>query len=220
MTSLARFAIVENVKDSLQNVAPQRRVITDLDALRALANPQRAAILKLLMSGRSRTATECAATVGASPSACSYHLRELERFGFVVRDDPDPSERKAGADVDGRTRQWRASAIGFSLRAEPLSQADPESLAVFGAVWNADRAENDRLATEFADRFGELPPEWQDVADFRTYELDVTAEEVARLVEQIDALLLPYRAGSRDQASPTTRPVHIVFQAIPRIEAP
>lgn len=206
------------MKDSLQTVAPQRRVITDLDALRALANPQRAAILKLLMSGRSRTATECAATVGASPSACSYHLRQLERFGFVVRDDPDPAEATTAADVDGRTRRWRASAVGFSLGAKPLSQADPESLAVFGAVWNADRAENDRLAIEFADRFGDLPSEWQDVADFRTYELDATAQEIARLVEQIDGLLLPYRAGARAQPSPATRPVHVVFQAIPRID--
>ena len=32
-----------------------------------------------------QTASECAAVVGASPSNCSYHLRELERFGLVER---------------------------------------------------------------------------------------------------------------------------------------
>ena len=89
-----------------------RRVVADLDAMRALAHPQRSAILKLLMSGPPRTATECAAVVGASPSACSYHLRELERFGFV--DARRLPRRRTGR---RQGRRWRASAVGFTLGA-------------------------------------------------------------------------------------------------------
>src|SRR5688572_5797971 len=106
--------MVSDVKDSLQISSAGRRVVRDLDALRALSHPQRSAILKFLMAGRPRTATECAAVVGASPSACSYHLRELERFGFVVRDDSP-----TGGTVDGRRRHWRAAAVGFTLGARP-----------------------------------------------------------------------------------------------------
>ena len=91
-----------------------RRVVTDLDALRALAHPERSAILKLLMAGRPRTATECAAVVGASPSACSYHLRQLERFGFVERDDASPATHRStdGRVAGGRRRSGSRSARG------------------------------------------------------------------------------------------------------------
>ena len=86
---------------TIDSQEPPRKVVTDIRALRALAHPDRVAILRLLMAGVARTATECARAVGASPSACSYHLRELERFGFVVRD-----ESVAG---DGRTRPSTAA---------------------------------------------------------------------------------------------------------------
>jgi len=206
------------VKGSLQTSRDGRRrdrkVVADLDALRALANPHRAAILKLLMAGRPRTATECADHVEATPSACSYHLRQLERFGFVERADEDDD---AASDSDGRMRRWRASAVGFSLGTQPLSQANPESLAVYSAIWQADRVENDRLATQFAEHFDEFPPEWQDVADFRTYELDLAVDEMARALTEIDAILLPFRAGARHAGSGTaTRAVHITLQAFPR----
>ena len=188
-----------------------RRVVTDLDALRALAHPQRSAILKLLMAGPPRTATECAAVVGASPSACSYHLRELERFGFVERDDGSTD-----APVDARVRRWRATAVGFTLGARPLSGSTPEERAVFAAVLGADRAENERLAREFVESVTDLPGEWQDAAEFSTYELALTPDELTELARQIDDLLRPHRVGVKRRPAPSSRTVHIAFDAFPR----
>jgi DNA-binding transcriptional ArsR family regulator len=190
-----------------------RRVVADLDAMRALAHPQRSAILKLLMSGPPRTATECAAVVGASPSACSYHLRELQRFGFVERDH-SPGD----APVDGRERRWRASAVGFSIGARPLSDATPEERAVHAAVLGADRVENERLAREFVESVADLPGDWQDAAEFSTYELALTAAELAKLAGQIDDLLRPHRVGVKRRPARSARTVHIVFEAFPRTE--
>ena len=140
-----------------------RRVVTDMRALRVLAHPDRLAILLLLMAGRPRTATECAEVVPASASACSYHLRELERFGFVERADVTSS-------ADRRARWWRASAIGFSLGG-PLSEEDVAGRAAFAALRHADAAEHDRLRRSFVERLDELPAEWQDSAEFASYEL-------------------------------------------------
>jgi DNA-binding transcriptional ArsR family regulator len=189
-----------------------RRVVTDVAALRALAHPERSAILKLLMSGRSRTATECAAVVGASPSACSYHLRELERFGFVERDDA-----AAGA-VDRRTRRWRAAAVGFALGPVRQSDASPAERAVHAAVTGADLVENDRLAREFVARIDDLPPPWQDAATFATYELHLTPDELEGLSRAIDDLLRPHRAGVKDGDESASRTVHVVFHAFPRMD--
>jgi DNA-binding transcriptional ArsR family regulator len=188
-----------------------RRIVTDLDAMRALAHPQRSAILKLLMAGPPRTATECAAVVGASPSACSYHLRELQRFGFVERDDGSTD-----APVDARVRRWRAAAVGFTLGARPLSGSTPEERAVFAAVLGADRAENERLAREFVESVTDLPGEWQDAAEFSTYELALTPDELTELARQIDDLLRPHRVGVKRRPAPSARTVHIAFDAFPR----
>jgi DNA-binding transcriptional ArsR family regulator len=191
-------------------VEPPRKVVTDVRALRALAHPDRVAILRLLMAGAARTATECAQAVGASPSACSYHLRELERFGFVVRD--------ASVAADGRTRPWRASAVGFSL-GRPLSEESPSGLATFAALRESDRLENDRLARLFVERVDELPPQWQDAASFSTFELTLTAVELRELTGAMDDLLRPYRVGARQDVPDDAGAVHVVVQAFPRVDA-
>jgi predicted ArsR family transcriptional regulator len=188
-----------------------RRVITDVAALRVLAHPERSAILKLLMSGRSRTATECAAVVGLSPSACSYHLRELERFGFVERDDTDGS-------ADRRTRLWRAAAVGFALGSARPSEASPSERAVHAAVMGADLVENDRLAREFVAKIDELPATWQDAATFATYELVLTTDELDHLTRAVDELLRPHRAGVKPSDPSASRTVHVVFHAFPRMD--
>jgi DNA-binding transcriptional ArsR family regulator len=186
----------------------ERRVVTDVRALRALAHPQRLAILRLLMAGRPRTATECAVVVPASASACSYHLRELERFGFVER-------LQSATPSDGRARWWKASALGFSLGG-PLSDDDLVGRAALTALHRADQAENDRLLQSFIERIDDLPADWQDAAEFAGYELEVTAAELGELTSAVDAVLRPYRAGARSTNPSETRPVHVVFQAFPR----
>jgi DNA-binding transcriptional ArsR family regulator len=202
------------VDDERRGPATGRRVVEDLDALRALAHPERSAILRLLMSGRSQTATECAHVVDASPSACSYHLRQLERFGFVERDDAALD----GQLVDGRTRRWKAAAIGFSLGSARVSEATPEQLAVYAALRHADRSVHERLERNFLRHFGELPAEWQNSSQFSSYELHVTPEEITQLLVAVDELLLPYRAGGRTGAAGDARPVHVQLSAFRRID--
>src|SRR3954453_7356380 len=70
--------------------------LRDPRAMRALAHPARLAILERLSSGGAATATECAEVTGQSPSACSYHLRALARWGLVVESEGQ----------DRRERRW------------------------------------------------------------------------------------------------------------------
>src|SRR5579859_2346107 len=62
--------------------------LTDPQMMRALAHQARIAIWLHLGLHGPATATECAEVAGLSPSACSYHLRTLARYGFV-EEDPD-----------------------------------------------------------------------------------------------------------------------------------
>lgn len=84
-------------------------VISDPRAIRALAHPARVAVLERLFAGSVLTATECAAVAGLTPSAMSYHLRALEKYGLVGRADPTG---------DGRERPWRALGTGMRVEAD------------------------------------------------------------------------------------------------------
>jgi DNA-binding transcriptional ArsR family regulator len=201
------------VKDSLdESERPDdgRRVVDDVDAVRALSNPHRVAILYFLLSGRARTATECAAEVGGTASACSYHLRELERFGFVER------EESAG---DGRERPWRAAAVGFSIGLDVVEESLVGRAAEM-ALSRAEFIENQRLVKRFLDARDQLDPAWRAASDFHTFELLVTPDELAALNGEIAQLLRTYRAPTRADAPHDAEPVHVIYQAFPRLSAP
>ena len=96
-------------------LGPQRVVtITDARAMRALAHEARQRVIEVLYAEqRPRTATELAALTELSPSAMSYHLRALEKWGVVER---------SADEGDARNRPWKAS--GTSLRIDS-SQVGP-----------------------------------------------------------------------------------------------
>ena len=85
------------------------RTFTDIGAFRAMAHPVRQRLLEdVLTTDKPLTATEAAAQCGITPSAMSYHLRALEKWGMVERVDSG----------DGRERPWRLTADGFSINSE------------------------------------------------------------------------------------------------------
>jgi hypothetical protein len=60
-------------------------------------HPIRTALLALLRERDTVTSTQAAQAVGFSSGSCSFHLRQLARYGYV---------EEAGA-TDGRVRPWR-----------------------------------------------------------------------------------------------------------------
>lgn len=75
------------------------KVVEDFDTLKAVSHPLRMQLLGALRRRGPSTASELARELGESSGSTSYHLRQLERFGFVGDDDDQPS---------GRERRWKA----------------------------------------------------------------------------------------------------------------
>src|SRR5690606_10755048 len=75
------------------------RTVDDLDTLKAIAHPLRTRLLGLLRADGPATAAQLGRVLGESSGSTSYHLRQLERYGFVTDDEEQPS---------GRERRWRA----------------------------------------------------------------------------------------------------------------
>ncbi len=80
---------------------PKVLTLEDPRAIRALAHEARQRLIDELYSGSVLTATEASTLVDLTPSATSYHLRALEKWGIVVRDT---------GSGDGRERPWRPAA--------------------------------------------------------------------------------------------------------------
>lgn len=81
---------------------PPAVVIEDVQAIRALAHEARLTALdELFGTHRVYTATELAEQCDVSPSAMSYHLRALEKYGYI---------RRVQREGDGRNRYWQAAA--------------------------------------------------------------------------------------------------------------
>jgi len=75
------------------------KVVDDLDTLKAISHPLRMSLLARLRGSGPATASELGRALGESSGSTSYHLRQLERFGFIADADEQSS---------GRERRWKA----------------------------------------------------------------------------------------------------------------
>ncbi len=174
------------------------RVLTDIEALKALAHPLRQRMLARLLQRGSATSADLAVECDVDRGAASYHLRQLERFGFVEED----TGRSAG-----RRRYWRAVPQDMRLPDRP---ADPEVAAVafeIGRQW-LERSERD-LHAYLSDRdsFGEFAA----AAQHSFGGTALTAEELARFGEEYIALLNRWHR----EPAPGRRHISVLFHAFP-----
>jgi len=161
--------------------------LTDPRAIRAIAHEARQQVIDELYSGSVLTATEAARICGLSPSAMSYHLRALEKWGIVVRDDTSS---------DGRERPWRATARSLSL-----GRSDTASGA---SVRQAARAVMSTLMVglnKAVEAWLENDPRAKGAQASRS-RLFLTDEEAAALNGELDALVQRYDNGRTSHDKP------------------
>ena len=182
---------------------PHRPRITDPEALEALAHPVRLDVLGFLMSQGPATASECARAVDDTPSNCSYHLRVLAKHGLV---EPAPSE-------DGRERPWQATVTGLTM---DIDANDPDEAAGATALIGASIQLDYQLAREHLRRRDQIEGEWRDIDAHLNYGLRVTPAELRSIVEQMDAIVRPYIAATRDDAPDDAALATLSLLAFPR----
>jgi DNA-binding MarR family transcriptional regulator len=162
----------------------------------ALGHPLRVALLDLLSRRATLTSTEAARELGESSGACSFHLRQLERYGHV--------EEAPGA--RGRVRPWRLTAA----RARPAESGDE-----FGEL--ARELENEGYRRWLAGR-ETAPQGWRDEAFSAV--LYLTPGELAEVAGAIRSVLAPF-AGREDPGQDTgaVLPVGVVARMFPLLPA-
>jgi DNA-binding transcriptional ArsR family regulator len=180
--------------------------IRDPRTLRALAHPARLAILDALATGQTGTATQFAQVVGLSPSATSYHLRALAKYGMV---------EEAPSRGDGRERVWQRIPGTSGVAFDPNSDDPPELWEAGRVLIDAVLQRDDSLARRWADTAAGDEPDWAHAARITKTHILVTAEELEKLNEAVEELVRPYSFMRRLDAPPGARPVAVNYRAFP-----
>lgn len=165
--------------------------LSDPREMRALTHPLRLALIELLWREDAINATQAAAALGESQASCSFHLRQLARFGFV--------EEVEG--IRGRARPWRLSRRG--LRVANV-QDDPRAAVAWAALERLLRGRQlDRYRAWLEGRSA-YSREWRQAAYHSHSVAWLTPEELGSMAERIAELVTSVFPDRRDD--PATRP--------------
>jgi DNA-binding transcriptional ArsR family regulator len=176
--------------------------LTDARAIRALAHPARLAVIDALNGGRTLTATEAADVAGLSPSAMSYHLRALAKWGIVREADADDSS-------DGRERRWQRSGAGFQFD-PPAHGAEAATAFIASHYLDETRSQMSGFLTNQA-RETEF---WREKA-IMSYSETWLTEEQAVEIGKLAGELFDRRGSREDTRPPGARRVRMTFLMFP-----
>jgi DNA-binding transcriptional ArsR family regulator len=181
----------------------------DLDSLKGLAHPLRVLIVDTLSTYGAFTASGLAERLGESSGATSYHLRQLERHGFV---------REVEGRGTGRERWWERMPGGITLGDRDF-QSTPTGRAASSLVMREWRQNRDRLLTDYVEHANDvLPREWTDAAEITTINLRLTSEQLAEISAEFQTFAKTRIEQYRGRNEPGSRPVQIQFNAFAVID--
>jgi Mn-dependent DtxR family transcriptional regulator len=181
--------------------------LSDPSSLRAYAHPLRLALVGLLRREGPLTATKAAARLGESVPSCSFHLRQLARYGLV--------EHAAGG--RGREKPWRATALATQWNS---TMEDPAARAAAAHLDTVVFEQYAQRVRAWLSRRDDDPPAWQAPSGLSDATVFVTPDELRQLTSEIDAVLQRFQHRTTD---PTQRPaasravkvIQVVFPAEP-----
>lgn len=162
------------------------RELRDPRTMRALAHPVRMDLIEVLALEGPLTATEAGALIGQSPTTCSFHLRQLAKYGFVE----DAGERGT------RERPWRLAQIGARI---PEATGEPDvDLAADALTKVLLERYIDRMRRAWRER-RDYPQRWRELTGFTETVLFVTPEEMEAVRKAYEELAFRFadRLASR-----------------------
>jgi predicted ArsR family transcriptional regulator len=151
---------------------PERAVISDARAMRALAHPLRVALLEVIRRDGEITASRAAELLDESPGNMSWHLQTLAKYGYV--------EEAGGG--RGRSRPWR-----ITRRSERFdtSTSDPDALAASEALERTFVQRVSSRTGEWWARRRDYHVSWRRAAFMANSLRYLTADELSEISDEI-----------------------------------
>lgn len=171
----------------------------DPRSFRALAHPIRLALLRQLSLGASRV-SDLAEAVGEAGNSVSFHLRQLEKYGFVRVAEPPPGS-------DRRESWWEATQGGAYTFEQSWHEAVSETKAAVGAVLGNMLAERSKrlmatLDRMSGDRMAGAPADSGMVTETV---LRLSSDEARQLREEMQAVIERWGESSPRRGDPDVR---------------
>ncbi len=170
-------------------MAEVARRTLDAASLPGLAHPLRVQLLEQLTQYGPATATQLGARLHESSGATSYHLRQLERYGFV---EEDPGRGS------GRERWWRRVPGGLQINTPDL-QEDAATREATTLVLNEFNRGRLRRQEHWRETFDDWPREWQDASRQGTFHMRLTATELEELNAEVEAVIMRWHSLAADR---------------------
>lgn len=149
--------------------------LKDPGAFRALAHPLRLELFERLAILGSATASQLAEYVDESPANCSFHLRQLAKYGYIERDESS----------DGRERPWRVLDITQNWdSSDDTIRAPKEALEDALHTWDEARLRQARRTP--------APDGYAGTMISSRSTLWLTPDEARMITHQIEALVTPF----------------------------
>ncbi len=155
----------------------EAETVSDARRLRALTHPVRLALIGKLVLHGPLTAAAASELIGEPPSTCSFHFRQLAKYGVV--------EEAGGG--KGRAKPWQMTTTGFSI----TTADDPESKVAEDALHRMVREQQIEGYRTWLNTRSTYPQRWQDAGDDSAYVFHLTVEELEQLTSELTAILMP-----------------------------
>lgn len=172
--------------------------------MRALTHPVRLALIEVLLVEGPLTATRAGELLGEPTNTCSFHLRQLAKYGFV-------EESGTG---QGRNRPWRLTTVGTRFSGAEVS------VETKVAARGLERLLLERYVArvqEFLDTRASLPPRWRRATGASEFILHVSADELRDVNLEITAMLDRFadRVADATLRPADSSPVEVLLFAYP-----
>jgi DNA-binding transcriptional ArsR family regulator len=181
----------------------------DAASLRALAHPIRWSLIEALALEGTANATRCAELIGESQATCSFHLRQLARFG-LVEEAPSGSKRE---------RPWRLRSVRQSWSNEPSGdRGHDDAVRQLNAVF-VDR-ETERIR-RWARQQADAPTEWREASGMTGALAWMTPDELQQFRADFEELALRHldRVEHPELRPDGARPVRLFGIGFPLLDA-
>ena len=177
-------------QDPVGEVFAAAEIVSDARRLRALTHPVRLALIGKLVLHGPLTAAAASELIGEPPSTCSFHFRQLAKYGVV--------EEAGGG--KGRAKPWRMTTTGFGITAAE----DPESQIAEDALLRMVREQQIEGYRTWLNTRAGYPRRWREAGDDSAYAFYLTVEELEQLTRDLTAILMPLFLER--MADPSKRP--------------
>ncbi len=186
------------------SVMPEMRHITDPKTMRALTHPVRLALLEALALEGPLTATQAGELIGESPTTCSFHFRQLAKYGFVEEAGGGP----------GRQRPWKRVDVWMNFSD---TNDDPEANIAAKGLERLLFERGVARIRRFYETKAELPKVWQEASDSTQAVLYVTPEELREVTTQLLSILKSFhpRLENHSLRPENSMPIELLVFAFP-----